>query len=168
MYQLEVKAALVAALFKPGEGWNVTVDIDAMEQARGGSHPTDKALRAKRAEKQLIDLGVTIGKHDLFGRADIVAEHPEEGTVVVEAEGDSSRQREQALYSALGQILVLMRRFNGSISYGIAVPDKEEWTKQLTKIPKVVADRLSLKLFAVSERGARRIVPGPAEFAEHR
>ncbi|MDP1780176.1 MAG: hypothetical protein Q8K73_07870, partial [Anaerolineales bacterium] len=104
MYQLEVKRWLVEYRFPPSEGWKVYVDIDSMERANGGQHKPDKKVHAEDAEKALVVLGVTIGSHPNYGRADIVAEHPKHGIYIVEVEGTSSRQKEQAVYSALGQL----------------------------------------------------------------
>lgn len=87
MYQLEVKRWLVEHDFHPNLGWEVWVDINAMERAKGGVHPADKAGKA------LVALGVTTGAHPEFGRADIVAEHAEKGLFIIEAEGDSSRHQ---------------------------------------------------------------------------
>lgn len=158
MYQLEVKAVLVASLFPQSEGWDVTVDVDAMEQARGGTHPEDKLQRVQAAETRLREeLAVTIGAHDKFGRADVVAEHTERGTVIVEVEGESSRQREQALYSALGQLVLLMEDFDDSIRYAIAVPDSPQWEHQLEKIPLAAREQLRLQLFLVSQSGVREV-----------
>ena len=157
MYQLEVKAALAAAIFRPSDGWKLTVDVDAMERANGGTHPEDKRERAVRAEDLLHNMGATIGSHPTFGRADMVAEHPEHGTIVIEVEGDSSRQREQAMYSALGQTLLMMTRFAEGITYGIAVPDSENWIRQLEKVPAAAKARLGLKLWLVSETRVREL-----------
>ena len=155
VYQLEVKASLARHLFPADRGWRVTVDIDAMERARGGTHSPGKAERAAAAEAELRALGALIGAHPEFGRADLVAEHPTEGTVVVEVEGQSSRQREQAVYSALGQALLSMRRFDGRISYAIAVPDEEAWRRQVAKIPIEVRRRLNLRALLVSSSGVK-------------
>ena len=142
MYQIEVKAKLIASLFPKSKGWVVTVDIDAMERAKGGNQRPGKLQRVQAAEARLRDeLGVTMGAHPRFGRADVVAEHPNLGTVVTEVEGLSSRQREQAMYSALGQLVILMRDFQDSTSYAIAVPDSPEWERQVAKIPAAVAER---------------------------
>jgi len=108
MYQLEVKRFLVEHKFRPNGGWEVVVDVDAMERAKGGKHPPDKRRRAAIAVEWLISAGVSIGKHPTFGRADIVASMPGGETFVIEVEGQSSRQPEQAMYSALGQIVLLM------------------------------------------------------------
>ena len=126
MYQLEVKRYLVEHQFPRSDGWEVTVDVDAMERAKGGRHLPDKQERARRAEAWLVSEGVRIGAHPEFGRADLVARKPGAATVVVEVEGDSSRQKEQALYSALGQAVLLMKA-TGEIRYGIAVPDTPAW-----------------------------------------
>lgn len=125
MYQAEVKARLVANQFNPSEGWRVSVDLDEMELARGGKHPADKAQRSNAALLLLKQYGVTIGKHSTYGRADIVAQHPKGGTVVVEVEGSSSRQREQAMYSAIGQLLLSMKHDTAETTYALAVPNEE-------------------------------------------
>jgi hypothetical protein len=125
VYQLEVKRWLVNYRFPPWQGWNVTIDVDAMERGVGGQHPPDKEAIAADCESWLRQQGARIVAHELFGRADLVAEKPGHGTFVVEVEGDSSRQREQAMYSALGQIVLSMTDASGGIRYGLAVPDAE-------------------------------------------
>lgn len=160
MYQIEVKAALVEHCFHPGKGWSVTVDLDSMERAKGGQHPPDKKERAAKAELALRALGVTIGAHSRFGRADMVAIHPEYGTIVLEVEGDSSRQREQAMYSALGQAMLVMHSFDAGVVYGIAVPDRDDWLRQVSKIPAAVAERLCLQVFAVGVESVRSLGGG--------
>lgn len=157
MYQLEVKASLVAAAFAPSDGWTVTVDIDAMERCHGGIHPVGKRERAAAAEARLKALGVSIGKHPVFGRADVVARHPSHGTVVVEVEGTSSRQREQAMYSALGQTVLMMRESDASLAYALAVPDEPQWERHLRKIPLHVTQLLRLRLYLVSDDGVREL-----------
>ena len=122
MYQLEVKRWLVHYLFPPSEGWCVRVHVDAMERAIGEQHPRDKKARVERAEAELSALGASIGLHPELGPADVVAKHPQHGTVVVEVEGQSSRQREQALYSALGQLVLLMR--GGKQRFVLAFPGR--------------------------------------------
>ena len=77
--------------------------------------------------------GVKIVAHQLYGRADLVAVKEGVGTFVVEVEGDSSRQREQAMYSALGQVVLSMRDPSPVISYALAVLDSEQWERQLRK-----------------------------------
>ena len=153
MYQLEVKRWLVAYRFPPSAGWQVRADIDAMERAKGGQHKPDKAERARVAEAALVDMGVTIDSHAEFGRADIVAEHATNGCYIVEVEGNSSRQKEQALYSALGQ-LVLQMHGKGH-QYVLAVPDEVAWENQLRKIPSYARTKLNLSCMMVSERGVR-------------
>lgn len=153
MYQLEVKRWLVEHRFHPREGWEVTVDVDAMERARGGQHPEDKKARARSAEAALVHLGATVGAHPVFGRADVVAEHPAHGLYLVEVEGTSSRQSEQAMYSALGQSVLLMR--GGAEKYLLAVPDEPKWERQLRKIPSFALERLGLRCVLVSKGGVR-------------
>jgi len=150
MYQLEVKLALVRLCFNPANGWAGTVDVDAMERARGGQHSADKAERAEQAESDLRALGVTIGPHPLFGRVDVVAEHPTLGLRLIEVEGDSSRQREEAVYSALGQLMLVMKVSNPQVRYGLAVPSSPQWIHQLRKVPPEVTGRLAIDLYAVA------------------
>src|SRR6266478_760144 len=122
MYQIQVKRHLVEYLFLPSEGWTVTVHLDAMERGIGGQHPEGKREIAAECEEWLVSAGVILGRHPLYGLADLVAIHPTRGTFVLEVEGLSARQPEQAMYSALGQILTVMNRFDQSIVYGIALP----------------------------------------------
>ena len=156
MYQLEVKRYLVEHQFPPARGWEVTVDVDAMERGRGGQHPPDKEERTRRAEAWLFSEGVRIGADPDFGRADLVARKPGVATVVVEVAGDSSNQPEQALYSALGQAVVSMKA-DGDIRYGVAVPDSPVWERQMTKIPAHVRERLSLTLWLVGQARVREV-----------
>ncbi|MDD5712924.1 MAG: hypothetical protein PHY31_09255 [Smithellaceae bacterium] len=151
MYQLEIKHWLVAYRFPPSEGWKVHVDIDAMERANGGKQKPDKAVRAKAAEQALVALGALIGAHPKYGRADIVAEHPTFGTYIVEVEGSSSRQRDQAVYSALGQLVTQMH--GDDCCFLLAVPDNESWKRQLRKIPSHAKASLGLKCLLVSRDG---------------
>lgn len=158
MYQLEVKRYLVEHRFPPTDGWEVTIDVDAMERAKGRKHPPDKQERARRAEEWLKNAGAKIGSHPDFGRADVVAAKPGAATVVVEVEGDSKRQPEQALYSALGQAVVRMK-VDADTRYGLAVPDTPLWEHQMAKIPTSVCERLSLTLWLVDKTGVRDLRP---------
>lgn len=157
MYQLEIKHWLVEYRFPPNAGWKVTVDIDAMERANGGQHKADKAEQTRIAEIALGALGVTIGTHKEVGRADVVAEHPTEGTYTVEVEGRSSRQREQAVYSALGQLMLQM--MGARHQFVLAGPDEPTWERQILKIPAHARDLLGLTCFLVSAVGVREIYP---------
>jgi hypothetical protein len=157
MYQLEVKRWLVGYFFPAAEGWDVTVDIDSMERGEAGQHPPEKKAIASECETWLRDQGVKIVRHPLYGRADLVATKEGRGTFVIEVEGDSSRQKEQAMYSALGQIVLSMRDASPTIRYGLAVPDSVQWETQLKKIPTGVRELLKLDLLLVSETGVRRI-----------
>lgn len=156
MYQLQVKRWLIAHLFQPIEGWRVTVDIDAMERGKGDQHPAEKKVIAAECEAWLRDQGVKVDAHPRYGRADLVAEHNQRGIYVVEVEGKSSRQKEQAMYSAVGQVVLSMREASPTIRYAVAVPDEPGWEKQLKKIPPPVLSLLRLELFLVSEWGVRR------------
>lgn len=155
MYQIEVKRYLVEYRFPRSDGWCVTVDLDAMERGIGNQHPEGKREIARRCEEQLRSQGVAREVHPTYKRADVVAEHHSRGTIVFEVEGESSRQREQAMYSALGQTLLSMTRLENGVRYGIAVPDGAEWETQLRKIPEPVLKRLELCLLLVSAHGVR-------------
>ena len=155
MYQLEVKRWLVFHKFPVAGGWDVTIDIDSMERGKNGQHPPDKRAIAAECETWLRAQGVRIVAHPLYGRADLVATKEGVGTLVVEVEGDSSRQREQAMYSALGQVVLSMGDPSSEINYGLAVPDSEHWERQLKKVPARIRELLSLKLWLVSEVGVR-------------
>ena len=153
MYQIEVKRWLVHFRFPPADGWKVTVDIDSMERANGGTHTEGKAKRAQEAETALRALGAKIGKHHKFGRADIVAEHDIHGLWTVEVEGQSSRQKEQAMYSALGQLVLQMR--GDQFHSAVAVPDDPTWERQLIKVPGHARKLLGLSCILVSSSGCR-------------
>jgi len=157
MYQLQVKRWLITHKFPVSEGWAITVDVDAMERARGGQHPPDKRAIAQECEKWLRDNGVKVSAHPFFGRADIVAESADHGTFVVEVEGDSSKQKEQAMYSSLGQIVLSMSNDDPRVTYGLALPDADVWEAQLRKIPARIKCLLRLKLYLVSEGGVREL-----------
>jgi hypothetical protein len=157
MYQLEVKRYLIELMFNPSDGWKVIVDIDPMELAKGPQHKDGKKQRVVDAEKRLNELGVEIRVHPKYGRADVVASHPQRGTFLIEVEGKSSKQKEQAIYSALGQIVLLMNEDNNKVFYGLAVPDQPEWERQLKKVPRRVKDLLSLRCILVSQGNIREI-----------
>jgi len=160
LYQLEVKLGLARFPFQASAGWRLTVHVDAMEKALGGKHPRGKARRANEALRQLRHFGVTIGPHKLYGPVDVVAEHPREGTRLIEVEGESRKQREQALYSALGQLLLSMKIWSDNMAYGIAVPDTREWWRQLQKIPLELTKRLRLWRYSVGVNSCTSIEPG--------
>jgi hypothetical protein len=157
-FQLEVKLHLAKVWFSSAEGWVTTVHVDPMELG-GEGHAASKRERTGAALNELRALGVSIGIHDLHGRVDIVADHQEHGRRLIEVEADSSRQREQALYSSLGQIVLSMRAWGSGMRHGIAVPDRREWRKQLAKIPQQVRQRLSLDLYMVRPGGVTLLSP---------
>jgi hypothetical protein len=156
MYQLEVKYHLILDRFNPKNGWDVAVDIDAMERAKGPQHTPEKKQTVEQAESKLLDLSVRLEPHKQYGRVDIAARHPEHGLYLIEVEGDSSRQKEQAMYSALGQTLLLMSGEN-EITFGIAFPDHPSWERQLQKIPAYVKKSLRLKCFLVAANNVREL-----------
>ncbi|NWF77801.1 MAG: hypothetical protein HXY36_04330 [Chloroflexi bacterium] len=150
MNQIEVKYHIIEKRFHPSDGWNVTVDLDPMEMGKGRQNAGQKGALAQTYRKRLEDIGVRIGADKEFGRTDIVARHPEKGCFIIECEGDTRKQKEQAMYSALGQLLVKMFAGYARTCYGLAVPKSNGWRKQLSKIPKTVCQRLNLKLYLVS------------------
>jgi hypothetical protein len=155
MYQLQVKRWLVFHKFPVADGWDVTIDIDSMERGEKGQHPPDKRQIAAECETWLRTQSVKIVAHPLYGRADLVAAKEGVGTLVVEIEGDSSRQKEQAMYSALGQVVLSMGDPSTQITYALAVPDSEQWERQLKKVPNRIRELLRLQLWLVSETGVR-------------
>jgi hypothetical protein len=157
MYQLEVKRYLIENKFNPSDGWAVTIDIDAMERAKGSQHKPDKKERVKIAENELEKMGVTIGVHNLFGRIDVCATNGAGETYLIEVEGKSSKQREQAMYSALGQLLLQMDKPPQNTFFGIAVPDTPEWEMQLSKIPSYIKRKINLKCYLTSKEATREI-----------
>lgn len=144
-------------MFSPLHDWDVTVDIDAMERAKGPQHKPDKKDRVQHAEKALLELGTRIGVHPRYGRTDVVACHPDHGVFLIEVEGKSSRQKEQSLYSALGQTVLMMVENSDNITYALAVPDQREWEKQILKIPVRIKQILRLKCFLVSKGDVREV-----------
>ena len=160
LYQLEVKLGLARFPFQASAGWRLTMHVDPMERGVGGKHSRGKVKRANEALRQLRRLGVTIGTHNLFGPVDVVAEHPRGGTRLIEVEGESGRQREQALYSSLGQLLLSMKIWNDDMAYGIAVPDTREWWRQMEKIRLELTKRLRLWRYSVGANSCTSVEPG--------
>ncbi len=156
MYQLEVKRYLIENMFHPRDGWNVLVDIDAMERAKGDQQKPDKKERVEIAEQAIVDAGASIGAHPIYGRVDVIATHPELGTYLIEVEGKSSKQKEQAMYSALGQTILLMDKLEINITYVLAVPDQKDWEFQINKIPTRIKNMLNMECFLVSKTGVRK------------
>ena len=156
MYQLELKRYLIENMFHSRDGWNVLVDIDAMEWAKGDQQKPDKKQRVEIAEQAIIDAGASIGVHPIYGRVDVIATHSELGRYVIEVEGKSSKQKEQAIYSALGQTILMMEKEEINITYAIAVPDQKNWEVQIKKIPDRIKYLLNLKCYLVSKTGVRK------------
>ncbi len=153
MYQIEVKRYLIERLFHPSHGWMVTVDLDAMELGKGEQNTQEKREIADTHRRWMEDNGIAISPHPEHGRVDIVAHHPIDGKWLIECEGDTKKQKEQAMYSSLGQLVLLM---NDSHShYALAFPLSGEWSSQAAKIPRFVRDALALKVFLVSDGNIR-------------
>jgi hypothetical protein len=160
MYQIEVKRYLVEHMFPTADDWNVTIDVDAMEMGLGNQNPQRKRDIAYQCELWLRTEGVTIGAHAIHGRIDIAAERNGQYHLI-EAEGDSARQREQAFYSAIGQTLLQMNASPQNTIYGVAVPDSPQWQYQLDKLPAYVRGILCMNLYMVSPNGVRTIAFEP-------
>jgi len=143
-------------MFHPRDGWDVMVDIDAMERAKGNQQKQDKKKRVRIAEQAIVDAGVSIGAHPFYGRVDVVATHSEFGTYLIEAEGKSSKQKEQAVYSALGQMILMMGKSETNLTNAIAVPDQKDWEFQLKKIPNRIKNMLKMECLLVSKTGVRK------------
>lgn len=155
MYKLEIKAVLISAKFLPANGWDVCVNIDGSER---GLRDPKKLARVEPAERIIRSAKVRVGRHSVFGAKDIVAEHPQLGTVVLKAIGISSRQPEQELYSALGQLILSMDQQNGTVTYVVAAPDESEWVEWMMRVPRPLRQALHLELWAVSD-GGFRVIP---------
>jgi hypothetical protein len=154
MRKVEAKAAVVSGVFPKAAGWRLTVNIDSSERSQGEG-PPEQGEAAVLAEAQLRHLGATIGPHPRFGAKDIVAEHDVLGTLVIKVLGDSGRPDSESLYSAIGQLILLMDGSDSSVSFVIAAPNSEKWIRQLRKIPGAVRDKINLKIWLVGTSGAK-------------
>jgi glutathionylspermidine synthase len=148
MYQIEVKRFLVEYAFPTADGWTVTIDVDAMEMGKGNQNKQEKRDAAAACDAWLRANNVTIGAHELHGRIDLAAEKNGQH-YLIEVEGDSSRQKEQAFYSAIGQTLLLMNAQRDEATYGVAVPDSPQWRYQIDKLPQYVRGLLRMNLYLV-------------------
>jgi hypothetical protein len=152
MYQVEVKRTLVERLFPPSERWAVVVHLDPMELAQGGTHTPGKAEVAQRCLQWFSANHVSVEVDAEYGKADLVARHPDRGTFVIEVEAESRRIRTQAFYSALGQTLVRKYGEMPSAKYGIAVPASDEWKALLGRVPRRLFQDLEIEVFLVSSK----------------
>jgi hypothetical protein len=157
VYQLEVKKWLEFHKFRTESGWEVTIDIDAMERGQGAQQAPDRRGVASQCESWLRERGVRIVAHPVYGSAELVSVRPGSGTFVIEAEADSSKQKEQAMYSALGQLVLSMHDPLPDITHELAVPGDEKWAIQLRKAPEAIRQLLRLQLWLVSEEGVRSL-----------
>ena len=103
---------------------------------------------------------MVIGTHKQFGQVDVVTDHEHGALRLIEVEGESGRQREQALYSSLGQLLLSMKLWSDEVGYGIAVPDTREWVRQVQKIPSDLNKRLHLWRYLVGLNSMSIAEPG--------
>lgn len=154
MYKLQIKAALISAKFLPANGWAVCVNIDGSEK---GLKDAKKRACVEPAERIIRSAKVRVGRHSVFGAKDIVAEHPQLGTIVLKAIGLSSEQPEQELYNALGQLILSMDQLNGSVTFVVAAPDEPKWVERMERVPRSVRQALHLELWAVANAGFRVI-----------
>lgn len=134
MCQLEVKRTIVQNRCLPCNGWSVNVGVDAMERTKGGWHTGRQKEAAALVVGWLVSNGVKIGAHPRYDRAVLVALKPDSRTLVVKVEDQSSRRKEQAVISTLGQTLVSMKE-DAECMFIVAAPDTSDWEKQLRKVP---------------------------------
>jgi hypothetical protein len=160
LYELEVKLGLARSAFPAASGWRLTMHVDPMEKGKGGKHPLGKVKRVNAALRELRKLGVVIGTHKQFGPVDVVADHERGALRLIEVAGESGKQREQALYSSLAQVLLSMRLWSDDVGYGIAVPDTREWVRQVRKIPTDLTKRLHLWRYLVGLNSVSIAEPG--------
>lgn len=150
MDQIEVKQKLAELRFPPAGGWRLSVHLDGMERCSGENHPVRRREAANRCIGWFDTNGVMIRGDEQLGKADFVARHDNGDFYLIEVEGDSSRQPDQAMYSALGQLLI-RRYLAPDARIGIAVPDSEKWRRQLGRLPAKLLEDLGLHLFFVGE-----------------
>lgn len=150
LYQIEVKRLLAEHLI--GQGYEVCLHVDPMEICRGGVHPPGKEEKAKECIAWFERNGVRCEKDRDYGKADLVARHRRRGTLVVEVEGTASKPKSQALYSALGQLLLRKHGGYPEATYGLAVPNDLGWKKQLGRIPLALCTKERLSLYLVDSK----------------
>ena len=153
MHQIQVKQFLIAKKFPPTEGWSVSVHLDGMELGRGFQNPVGKRSVAEKCRRWFERNGVRTGPNREYNNLDIVAVHKSAGTHLIEVEGDTRRQPEQAIYCALGQLICKTPEDGSNSILGIAVPNSPKWEELLQRIPRSVRDRLKLKAYLVDDNG---------------
>jgi hypothetical protein len=143
--QVEVKRWVIQHRFHPANGWHVTTHID----------PSEKQFASwPGCQQWFTQNGVAMSAHTVFGPADIVAVLGQQ-TYIVEVEGDTSKQQSDALYDALGQLLVVMHGPPVGRVYALAFPDSPQWQHQLEKLSGWLRQTLSLERWLVSVSGVR-------------
>lgn len=148
IYQVEVKRHLAAYL--KAKGYEVGVHLDPMEICRGGNHPPGKLEKAEECLEWFGNHGVVCAVDRDYGKADLVARHETMSTLVVEVEGKGSKPKSQALYSALGQLLLRKYGEYPRASFALAVPDDRQWINQLARMPASLCEEQCLALYLVS------------------
>lgn len=173
MFQPAVKLAFVKLYCPPPSGWTVKVDIDASEEGRTGGKRINPSSIERQAEMQaeaararagLKELGVNIGKRANWfapeglppvGRThDIVAFNSEARIcIVAEVEGQSIRQPEQKVYSAIGQLVRAARNDvpENWTRFLVAVVNGCEMTRHLRKLR--AAERLGISGYSITDDG---------------
>lgn len=147
MYQIEVKYRLIKEKFNPEDGWSVEVAIDSMELGKGRFNSDDKRKTAQIYYEKIEKMGCLIKENDHY--LDIVATHKNGQKIIIEVEGDSSKQRSTSLYSALGQVLIKSENKNDILA--LAFPLNDNWAKQIQKIPNLTKKRNNLKIYLVND-----------------
>lgn len=129
------------------------VHLDPMEMGKGPQQSKNyKKINVSRdciawfkKESILIDKATGSGKIDL------VAKKTDGHIYYIEVEGDSSKQTEQAVYSALGQLIFKMKQFDKKVTYAIAAPNSDTWKANLIKIPIEVCAKLNITRYLVAQ-----------------
>jgi hypothetical protein len=148
-YQIEVKRYLLDHKI---DLWDdVVVDIDAEELGK------DDLFKKLQSDESIRCLNDFIGVNEY--RTDIKAtDRATKEKYFIEVEGFSSKQQDQAFYSALSQIILRIEN-NGVNKYGIAVPFTNSWIKQISKISTYIRSTLKIHLFLVDKNNVIEIQP---------
>lgn len=150
-YQIEIKKYLVNHKRKHKLWKDIIVDIDAEEVGK------DDSLKKSQSDECVLHLNAFKGVNEY--RTDIKAtDILTKKNYYIEVEGFSSKQQEQAFYSALSQIILRMKNKSDNI-YGIAVPNTESWIKQVSKISKYIRSILNIHLFLVDKKDVIEVQP---------
>nr|WP_154958434.1 hypothetical protein [Paenibacillus xylanexedens] len=166
MYQSAVKLRLLNHLFEIHSDLEATVDIDGME-LKGGNHKQQIGVICK-AKLQNLSLTKPLqinSTHPSYTnnkkRPDIFAFSKKSNrTYIIECEGKGSLQMNMKMYSALSQVVINTKStITSNEIYGIAVPDKQDYIKQLRKIPQHIRELLNIHFFLINRSGVTIIKP---------